>query len=308
MLLSILADIAPVFLVIGVGFLARRRGFLPDVFMEAANRLVYYLAVPLLVFSTVSAAPFAESFRPREIAGTTLAVLAVALLGVALGKLLRLPPPTAITFAQNGVHGNTGYIALAMVLYVLGEKGMASAGVLAGMVMLVNNTVSLALFQLLPRERRALSLGTLGKVLGNPIVAAALLGLLVSATRFPFPPFAARAVGIVGDMALPLGLLIIGGSLRSDIVGRLPLAAASSVLKLLLLPAAGLLILGAMGIPAAAAVPAVILLGSPSATISYVMAREMGGDHELAAAGVTVSTMLSIVTYTFWLALLSKGL
>jgi predicted permease len=59
-----------------------------------------------------------------------------------------------------------------------------------------------------------------------------------------------------------------------------------------------------MGVGLTQAETAVILLASPSATVTYVMASEMGGEPELAAAAVTISTIISIVTYTLWIAVM----
>jgi predicted permease len=307
MLLAILQDIAPVFLVIALGFFARRWGLLPDAFNEAANRLVYYIGIPLLIFGQVAPGDFSQNFRPEQIAAVLAALLATAALGVLLASLLRLPAGSAITFTQTCYHGNTGYIALAVLLYVLGQEGLARASVLAGFTMLFNNTLSLALFTFSPSHRKPLSWANLRSFLGNPIVAATLLGLGFSALRLPLPAVVARSIGIVSDMALPVALLIIGGSLSSRIRARLPLANLAALLKLAALPALGVLFLRLFGAGPAAAVPAVILLGSPAATISYVMAKEMDGDPELAAATVTVSTVLSIVSYTLWIAFLAGG-
>jgi predicted permease len=48
-----------------------------------------------------------------------------------------------------------------------------------------------------------------------------------------------------------------------------------------------------------------ILLAAPTATLTYVMAREMNGQPDLAVAAVSLTTMLSAVSYALWLALLT---
>lgn len=305
MLLSVLRDIAPVFVVIALGYFARRRGYLPDAFSEAANRLVYNLGIPLLIFGQVAPGDFASNFRPRQIAALVVAVLGAAMLGLVFAALLRLPLPTALTFTQNCFHGNTGFIALAMLVYVLGPGGLARGSVLAGFTMLVNNTLSLILFTFAPRRGACCSRATLRTFLENPIIAATMLGLAFSALHLPLPAVARRSIGIVSDMALPVALLIIGGSLTPAIRGRLPLASLASLVKLVALPAFGVLVLRLFG-TGGDAITAAILLGSPAATLSYVMAREMDGDPELAAATVTVSTVLSAVGYTFWITVLGR--
>ena len=306
MLLSILGDISPVFVVIALGYFARRRGYLPEAFSEAANRFVYNLGIPLLIFGQVAPGDFASSFRPARIAALVAAVLATAALGLLLAALLRLRLPATLTFTQECFHGNTGFIALAMLLYVLGPEGLARGSVLAGFTMLVNNTLSLMLFTFRPQRGTRRPGAILRTFLENPIIAATMLGLAFSALHVPLPAVAQRSIKIVSDMALPLALLIIGGSLTPAIRGRLPLASLASVIKLGALPALGVLSLRLFGAGGEDAVTVAILLGSPAATLSYVMAREMDGDPELAAATVTVSTVLSAAGYTFWIALLGR--
>ena len=67
-MVSILESISPVFLVILLGFMSRRMGFLPDIFISSANRLVYYIAIPILVFDEISRGSFSQSFDMHQIA------------------------------------------------------------------------------------------------------------------------------------------------------------------------------------------------------------------------------------------------
>ena len=300
-MLTILENISPVFLVIGLGYLSRKLGFLPDSFIQPANRLVYYIAIPILIFSEISRGNFAESFNPGQIGGTFLAVAGIFTLSLVAGGAMRLSPNGRATFSQTSFHGNLGYVGLAVVFYVLGTEGRAAASVLAGFLMLFQNFLSISLFTLLARGGERLSLNTVWKFLGNPIILATLLGLIFSAGGIKVPGFLAHTFRIVAEMALPLALLIIGGSLKPFSTRRVRLVALSAALKLAILPMAGFYIFRLIHLEPGAAGAAIIFLASPSATISYVMAAEMGGDKDLAAAAVTASTALSIITYTFWI-------
>ncbi|PID74186.1 MAG: hypothetical protein CSB32_02075 [Desulfobacterales bacterium] len=54
--MDIAATIIPIFIIIILGWLARRKGFLPPEFLNPANRLVYYIAIPAMIFNTLSQA------------------------------------------------------------------------------------------------------------------------------------------------------------------------------------------------------------------------------------------------------------
>ena len=72
---------------------------------------------------------------------------------------------------------------------------------------------------------------------------------------------------------------------------------------MVLLPGIGYVLYRIWGLPSQDFLPGLILLASPAATISYVMAKEMGGDPDFAAASISASTLLSSVTFTIWLQL-----
>jgi predicted permease len=303
-MLAILESISPVFMVIVLGFLSRRLGFLPDQFIMSANRLVYFIAIPILVYREISRGTFSESFDLTQITGTFAAVLIVAAFSLAVTAALGVSEGGRATFCQCSFHGNLGYVGLAVVFYALGPGGRGSASVLAGFLILFQNIIAIGIFVFFTAGDSKLDMRSAGKFLGNPIILATILGLVSSASGFTMPGFAIRSFEIVADMALPLALLIIGGSLKPAPSRRIQLVGLSTTLKLVLLPLIGLLVFRFTGVETVQAETAVILLASPSATVTYVMASEMGGKPDLAAASVTVSTVFSIVTYTLWIAVM----
>lgn len=300
-MVTILQNISPVFLVILLGFLSRRLGFLPDIFISSANRLVYYMAIPLLVYGEIAKGDFSQSFDLFQIGGTFVAVVSVAAASYLLVYLIGLSSRERATFAQISFHGNLGYVGLAVVFYALGPEGRGAASVLAGFLILFQNVLAIGMFTFLAGGDQRTNLRAVGKFLGNPIILATLLGLFSSAAGARIPLFLERTFDIVGDMALPLALLIIGGSLKTAPGRRIKLVALSTLFKLFLLPLGGFLLFSTLGVGPSQAETAVILLASPSATVTYVMASEMGGEPDLAAAAVTVSTMISIISYTVWI-------
>ena len=113
-----------------------------------------------------------------------------------------------------------------------------------------------------------------------------------------------RALEMVGRTTLPVALLSLGadldlGRLRAELGPALGVAA----LKLAVYPAVvwwGLSRLGLYGVPLQAVV---LVAASPTAVVSFVMAREMQGDDRLAGAVVIGTTLLSLATTVAWLLL-----
>ena len=78
---------------------------------------------------------------------------------------------------------------------------------------------------------------------------------------------------------------------------------ATQFFKLALMPGLGLILFKLLGVAPGEFLAGLILLAAPTATVSYVMGREMGGDPDLAVAAVSASTLFSSLTYALWLAL-----
>jgi len=301
-----LTTIVPIFVIILLGWMLRNFGFMQVAFIEPANRLVYYLAIPAMVFRSISKASLAVQFDGWVVLLTMLSICMVFAVAWWLTVVRHMPQRHRGTFIQNSFHGNLGYIGLAVSFYYLGSNGLVRASILAGFMMILQNLLAVIALQIhSPQVPVSQKKGVVVlKILGNPIILSALAGIFVSLTAFPVPEVLGRCLDILSDLALPMALLIIGASLSFDMVpSRLKSVLTTGVLKLLMLPAAGLMLFRLFNVDSELILPAIILLASPTATVTYVMAKEMHGDSEFAVVAISVNTLLSAVTYTIWLSL-----
>jgi len=305
-MISVLNTILPVFAVILLGLVVRRTGYLPGELAGPLNRLVFYIAIPAMIFKAIVDAPFGAHFNPILLITTCLASFGIFLSALLWGRVFAVPREEMGTFAQSSFHGNLGYIGLAVAYYALGREGLARASLVAGFLVLLQNflaVVSLMIFARRDRGRRGLVF-LAKKVVANPIIIAALAAILWSVAGIPMPVVLNRFLGIVSGMALPLALLVIGASLSTGLMrSYLRFSLSSASLKLLGLPLLGLVLYRAAGLGHETFLPGLILLASPTATVTYVMAAEMGGSQEQASASVSTNTLLSCATFIFWLVL-----
>jgi hypothetical protein len=297
--------IIPVFVVIALGWLLRIRGLLPLGLMGSLNRMVYYLALPALIFREIAGASASIQINPWLLVGTLMPLPIISLLAFLAAKPISVSSPAIGTFIQSASHGNLGYIGLAVVYYHLGSEGFTTATILAGLLMLLQNLISVVALQIFSQSSPGSRvLYSFKKVLGNPVILAAMGGMIFSIAGVGLPEIVSRSLGIVGNMALPLALIVIGGSLSFGLIrSHLGSASAASLFKVVLMPAMGLVIYYFVGVEVAEFLPGLILLASPTASIAYVMAVEMGGSPELASASVSIGTLASLITYVGWLSL-----
>ena len=301
---NIITTIIPIFSVIILGWVARWKGFIQQEFLEPANRLVYYLAIPALIFRSISKASLKSQFDAAVLAITLFAVMAVFVFAWSVGLVFRLKRGQLGTFIQTAIHGNLGYIGLAVSFYFLGNEGFVRASIIAGFIMILQNFLAVVALHLNSDDapRKGHTLYIVLRILGNPVILSALFGILFSVSGLKLPLVIDRSLNILGGLALPMALLIIGASLSFELMQlRILRVISSCLLKLVLLPGFGFLLYRIFGLSMQDYMPALILLASPAATITYVMAREMGGDVDFAVAAISTSTLISSVTFTLWI-------
>ena len=303
---EILKTILPIFVIILLGWSLRRLDFMQEGFVKPANRLVYYVAIPAMIFREIAEAELLQHFSLVLVAMTLLPLILVALTGLILVRGIRLQRYRVGSFLQCSFHGNLGYIGLAVAFYFLGDQGFTRASILAGFVMLLQNflaVVALSRFNKEP-DQKISTLSLARRVLLNPVIISAMAGMGFSLARLELPVILNRSLKILSGMALPLALLVIGTSISfAQMREQLRLTVLIGVLKLLILPATGLILFHLLKLDRIEYLPALILLASPTATVSYVMASEMAGDPDMATASISVTTLVSAVTFVLWLSL-----
>ncbi len=307
-MIKVITTIIPIFMLIMLGAGVRRLGFMKPDFVAAANRLVFYLAIPALVFRALTKASLRAEFDPGAVVMMIVAVLIVV--GVAIFCNYRRrgdDRPLSGTFAQATIHGNLGYIGLAVAFYYLDEAGFARVSMLVGFLMILQNLLGVVLLQYYGGKKEGASsvLNIFTPVLLNPIILAAVSGIIFNLSGLPMPQIFDRFLMILSGLALPMGLLLIGASISFALLRKwLPQALLIAFLKLLLLPAVCLGLFCLAGVDSRSFLPVTILLAAPTATLTYVMAREMGGHVDLAVAAVSLTTILSSLSYSLWLGIL----
>ena len=302
--MNIFTTIIPIFVIILLGWISRKKGFIHADFIGPANSLVFYIAIPAMIFSAISRATLTAHFNVGILLITLATAMVACILAWVFGRVCRLKQGQLGSYVQISFHGNLGYIGLAVVFYYLGEDGFVKASILTGFLMIVQNLMSVLSLTFNASQPDSARHGRtiVRNLAGNPVVLSAMAGIVCSFLKVPIPLIVQRSLDILSGLALPMALLIIGASISfQEARHRIKWVLSSSTIKLFLMPGLGYLAFRSLGFPPGEYLPGLILLASPSATISYVMAKEMKGDPDLAVIAISMSTLLSALTYTFWL-------
>ena len=296
--------VLPVFLIIALGFGIRRIQFVDKFFLEKISHLAYFVALPALLIWEIGTASFDLTFNPRLILGSYLAVAGCGLCAYIAARLLRLPPREVGSFIQGSFWGNMTYIGLPILLAAYGEGGLQRGGVLiAFMTPLINAAAVLALTWPLKGSIDWKSIVDLRNALiANPIIISCFVGLLLSWFSIPFPAFAVNFLRFLSDLALPLALIAMGGTLSLEKIKKDYRATAFACLfKLFLIGGWGWFLFEWLGVKGLDFKVGIILLACPTAFSSYLLSTKLGADKSLMSSDIMVSTLLSMGTLSFWL-------
>jgi predicted permease len=219
---EVLVTVVPIFVIILLGWTVRKRGLITPEFLAPANRLVYYFSIPALVFNAIANTSFHEQFNRRILLLTLLSAAIVYLFAFMDSRLNAMPPSRTGTFIQGSGQGNLRYFGLPIAFYYLGDGGLARAAILCGFLMILQNFLSLlALSVYNQSERQVLDgLEIFKKIHGNPSIISALASIVFSVLGFSLPTVISRIFDILGGLAPPMALLLIGASISTQLIRR----------------------------------------------------------------------------------------
>ncbi|MDH3230939.1 MAG: AEC family transporter [Alphaproteobacteria bacterium] len=292
----ILAALAPVFLLILFGYGLRRAGWFGAAFWADVDRLVFYILFPAFLVIRIGTADLSGLVLGPMGLGIAGGLFAMVALAFALKPLLRLDGPGFGAAFQGCMRPNI-YVGFAAADALFGIEG----GILAAIVVAVGtplvNVFAAVVLTLYGPDGSGGWRHALMAMARNPVILAIAAGLAVNLSGLGLPPVLDDMLAILARGTLAMALLSVGAGLQfaaARQAGRTVLAV--SALKLAGLPAltlAACLAFGAQGLPLAVAVMFASLPNSPT---SYSMTRQLGGDHTMMAALITVQTFAAMAT------------
>jgi len=303
--MHIVNTIIPVFLIIALGAQLRRGGFVSAEFVKGLNRLVYWVALPCLLFYKIATASYDYQGAGKTFLVVLAGMLGCIIAGYIVAAIMRVPAAVKGTFVQGTFRGNLLYVGLPVIIYSFANSGSFSATEAETMAILVlvpivpayNIAGVLVLLASQHRLDRHVPAKIFRQIITNPLILACVAGVVYSIVFPRLPVVIVRACSAVGQIALPLALLGVGAALvQGKIVGRRSFAFAASVIKIVLAPLVGFVAARLLGLGPAETRVGLLFLACPTATVSYVVAGQLGGDEQLSAAIIVISTVLSIVS------------
>ncbi len=299
-MIEIFTALVPVFLIIAFGKLLEARQVLDASTWENLEQLVFYILFPALLVVKIGGAevPGAELM---PLFATLLTTSLVIWLVVSVARPgLKWDSRTFIAVVHGALRPNS-YIGLAAAFALYGEAGLTLAAVCILAVIPLVNVLTVYSHHRWTEDDTRPTEGPAKRAFKessrNPIILACGVGAVLNLTGIGLPPLIGEALDILGRAALALGLLAVGAglNLRSLRIASRPAAVAVAV-KLAVTPVLAVIACGLFGVSGLAVSVAVLFAALPVSASGYVIVKHMGGDGELMAAVVALSTISAMAT------------
>ncbi len=292
---AVFGALLPTFLIIGLAALLHRAKFLPEAAWDGMERATYFVFFPVFLFYTLADARFA-GFHVWPLAFALLSSIAV-MAGVLalLKKPLGVTGPQYSSLYQGAIRWNS-FVAIATLQALYGAAGITLAAVAFAAIVPVVNTLSVLV---LTRHSGANATAriVIGSLARNPLILGCAAGIAAQLVHLPIPDPIESTLSVLSQASIALGLFTVGAGLSFSGLRTQPrLLATVSALRLLLMPGLMLAFCLIYNVSGPARGVAIVAGAVPTATNSYILARQLGGDAPLMANIVTLTTILAFVT------------
>ena len=293
----------PIFLMMLLGMLFRKLGWMDEVFAVKMNKFVFLVPLPVLLFEQLATVDFSEVWDIKFIL-FCFVVTAISITISTVISLLWKDRSIKGEFIQATYRSSAALLGIAFIQNIYGTVGMAPLMII-GSVPLYNVMAVVVLSFFKPGNNsfdKALVKKTLKGIVTNPIIIGIVAGFVWSALKLPMPLILHKTVSSIGATATPMGLMSMGATFEmKKATSKMKPTLVAVFMKLIGFCAIFLPVAAMLGFRNEQLIAILVMLGSATTVSSFVMARSMGHEGTLSSGVIMMTTLLSAFTLTMWL-------
>lgn len=291
--------IFPIFFVILAGFLAKHKGYLDEHFVSTSTWIVFYVALPLKLFSDIRSAQI-QSLPTTYVAYILLGICLVFFATWIAARPFIRDRKKLSAFVHCSFRSNFVYVGYPILESLYGTPSPEHMIVITVFGLTLYNILAIVILTLYSEseDKRFHPGKILLKILKNPMIIAIFIGVLFNILEIPVYAGLDKGIGLLASLCTPLSLLLIGASLSFESVKKdMGLVLTSATIRTILTPLVLIPLGMIMGLSAVELGIAYVFWATPCAINCFIYTREMGGDYELASKIITTSFLFAIITY-----------
>lgn len=305
-LLFIANVVLPVFLIVFIGIVLRLINVINEDFVKITSDFVFKVSLPALIFFKLYDIDLGRTFDIKMIAVIVVGIILTYYIAKFIAVYFKLKPENEGVFIQGAFRSNYAIVGLAIILRMFGTEAVAKASFYLLFALPVYNLLGVWILTIVHNKHTKINLLKITKeIMLNPLILAVIVSIPFSLIKFRFPDSIETTGNYLAEIALPLALLGIGGSINiKSIKEASGLAFGSVVIKNIVSPLIATVSAFLLGIEGVDLGLIFIIFACPTAIVSFIMAATMKGNIRLAGNIVIISTLGSLITMTLGLFIL----
>ena len=293
----------PVFLMMILGLVFKKIGWIDDIFASKMNKFVFMVPLPVLVFEDLATVDFSKVWDVKFVLFCFIVTMISITISFLISCLLN-DKTIRGEFIQAAYRSSAALLGIAFIQNIYGNAGMAPLMIIGSVPLY--NVMAVVVLSFFHPERKAIDkavwMKTLKGIVTNPIIIGIVAGLIWSACKIPMPVILDKTVTSIGGMSTPMGLMAMGATFDfRKALGKIKPAVTATIMKLIVFVAIFLPIAVKLGFRQEELIAILVMLGSATTVSSFVMAKNMGHEGVLSSSVVMLTTLFSAFTLTGWL-------
>lgn len=301
--------VSPVFFVLLLGYFAKKRGYIDNNFVDKGTWIVFYLALPFKLFYDIKNARIV-SLHPKYVAYILLGVIFVIFISIIIAKALRIKDKKKLSaFVHCAYRSNFVYVGFPILDIIYnGAPSMEHMIVIIAIGLTLYNISAIILLTYYSEaeDKRISFVDIFIKILKNPMIAGVVVGAIFNFLQLPVYQGVDKAIEMVAKISTPMSLILIGASLNFESSkSDFKLMFISAFIKTVIAPTLLIPIGVKLGFTNMELGIAYVFWATPCAANCFIFTKQMKSDYEFASKVITLSFIMSIITYPVGISLMN---
>lgn len=298
--------IAPITLIVIMGYLLKKYKFLDKHTIKNMNSLCFKFFLPILTFSNIIHTNVKEIIDTNLLIYIVLSIIIIIIISIIIVPFFEKDRKKQGSMIQGIYRSNFVILGIPLTSHIAGEKASAIAAILIMAVIPMYNFMAVIILSIYGGKSKINIKEIAVQVIKNPLIIASLAGILISVIELKLPIYIDKAVVDLSKLGGVLPMFLLGADLDfSSISSNMKDLIITISGKLFFVPLIFLTLAIKLGFSSEKIVALIAVYCAPIAVSSAIMAQQMGCDSELSTQLVVFSTVASCLTIFLWVFTLS---
>lgn len=299
----------PNLLLMALGVYLKKTNAIDDNFVHVGSNVVFNYCLPCLLFFSVLKSEISFYENINLLSAGLMTTFTLFFLAEIYAKFFVQDIRDKGVFVQGVFRSNMAIISLASVVNAYGDKAISIGALYMGVITILYNVLSVITLSRTQKDSTGFqqkSMNMFKKIAKNPLIVALVLAFVYKGIDLPMlPTFINKTGELLANTALPLALICAGASINAKTMFALTgVSMQASIGRIVVAPLLAVLAGLLFGLEPMSFGVLFMMVASPAAAASYVMAKAMGGNAILAANILAFTTVFSMIGMAVGMAIL----